>query len=361
MKYVRGVLIFVNIICLLGLLGCYASYYLNPFDYWYVSLLGLGYFIWVALNIALIVTWLFIKWKYSLVSLAVLVIGFSYHVKMVAINVNPGIKNHQETIKVISYNIQLFKYYDWKKNESERDKILHFISTTDADIYCFQEYFQMRDEQFSTTTKLKKILPDHLMHFEAGVVKYENQEYGLATYSKYPIVNMGYITIDSTKNKTNLVIYSDVLIKSDTIRIYNVHLASNHLNTNEVDSMIPTSEKSFSFVKKWMKKLKNGYKRRYDQINILAEHLNSCPYPCIIAGDFNDVPVSYTYRKINAKYKDAFIESGSGIGATYNGNLPLLRIDYIFHSAYFGCNRFKVHPLSITDHYPISAELYIRR
>lgn len=261
----------------------------------------------------------------------------------------------------MSYNIQLFKFYDWKKNEIQRDKILYFIDDNYADIYCFQEYFQTADEEFSTTEKLREIIPEHFMHFEPGVIKNGNQQYGVATFSKYPIVNKGMITIDSTKDKSNLVIFTDVLIKTDTIRIYNVHLASNHLNTNEVDSIIGTNKNSLSFVKKWMKKLKNGYKRRYNQINLLTTHLEKCKYPCVIAGDFNDVPVSYTYRRINDKFKDSFIESGSGIGATYNGNLPMLRIDYIFHSSYFGCNRFKVHPMSTTDHYPISAELYIKK
>lgn len=359
-KYVRGILIVINIICVLGLLGSYCSYILNPFDYWYISLLGLGYFIWCMLNVAFIIIWLFIKWKYSLVSLAALVLGFTFHTKMIAFNFPGETKTNKETIKVISYNIELFKFYDWKKNEAKRDKILNFISNTEADIYCFQEYFQTRDEEFITTEKLKQILPEHFMHFEAGVIKFDNQEYGLAIFSTFPIVNKGHIIIDSTKDRTNLVIYTDVLIKTDTIRIYNVHLASNHLNPNEVNSVINTHKKPFTYAKRWLKKLKSGYKRRYHQVNLLSEHLASCKYPSIITGDFNDVPVSYTYRKMNKNYADAFIESGSGIGATYNGNLPMLRIDYIFHSTYFGCNRFKVYQYPVTDHYPIMAELYIR-
>jgi endonuclease/exonuclease/phosphatase family metal-dependent hydrolase len=358
LKYVRRILIAINLICLLGLLGCYAAWFLNPSDYWYISLLGLGYFLWLVLNMAFVIIWLIVKWKYSLVSLGVIVIGFSYHTKMVAFHVPIGKK---ESIKIMSYNVQLFKYYDWKKNDVQRDKILHFIEDNDAGIYCFQEYFQMKDQEFPTTEKLQQILPGHTMHFEAGVVKYNNQEFGLATFTKYPIVNKGHIIIDSTRNRTNLVIFTDLLIGQDTVRVYNVHLASNHLNTNEVDSMMGTSEKSFSFVKKWVKKLKNGYKRRFSQVNLLTQHLESCKYPCIIAGDFNDVPVSYTYRKINKKYKDSFIEAGSGIGATYNGNLPMLRIDYVFHSPYFGCNRFKVHSIAVTDHFPVTAELFIQK
>ena len=357
MKYVRGTLIVINFICLLGLLGCYAAYYLNPDTYWYISIFGLAYYIWLTTNIVCVILWIFLKWKYSLVSLIIIILGYSYHSKMIAINASASKK---ESIKIMSYNVQLFKFYDWKKNEIQRDKILYFIDDNYADIYCFQEYFQTSDEEFSTTEKLKQIIPEHFMHFEPGVIKNENQQYGVATFSRYPILSKGMITIDSTKDKTNLVIFTDVLIKKDTVRIYNVHLASNHLNTNEVDSIVGTNKKSLSFIKKWMKKLKNGYKRRYNQVNMLVEHLENCKYPCIISGDFNDVPVSYTYRKINQKFKDSFIESGSGIGATYNGNLPMLRIDYIFHSPQFGSNKFKVHSMSTTDHYPISAELYMK-
>jgi endonuclease/exonuclease/phosphatase family metal-dependent hydrolase len=346
----------LNVICILGLLGCYAGYYLNPFDYWFISLLGLGYFIWAALNLVFIVVWIFIKWKYALISLAALVIGFPFHAKMIGFHAP---QNSKGGIRIMSYNVQLFKFYDWKKNEKMRDRIMNFIEDTPADIYCFQEYFQTRDDEFTTTAYLKKILPDHHMHFEAGVVKLENQEYGLATFSKYPIIESGHLLIDSTQNRTNLVIYTDLLIKQDTIRVYNVHLASNHLNTNEVDTLMKTNGKSVSVAKKWVKKLKNGYKRRYGQINILSEHLEKCKYPCIIAGDFNDVPISYTYRKMNAKFIDSFTEAGNGIGATYNGNLPLLRIDYIFHSSQFRCKRFKVHSVQVTDHYPVVADLHL--
>ncbi len=361
LKFIKGILITVNIIFLLGLFGCYSAYFINPSDYWFISLLGLGYYIWLIANLAIIIIWIFIKWKYSLVSLVAILIGLSYHSKMFAFHLpSPG-DTKNDRIRVMSYNIQLFKYYDWKKNEIQRDKIIDFISKNDADVYCFQEYFQTRNQEFITTEKMKEILPEHTMHFEAGVVKYNNQEFGLATFSKFPILHSGYITIDSTKNRTNLVIYTDLLIKKDTIRVYNVHLASNHLNTNEVDSIMNTSEKSIFFAKKWMKKLKNGYKRRYEQVNILANHLKRSPYSTIIAGDFNDVPMSYTYRIMNRKYRDAFIESGSGIGATYNGNLPMLRIDYIFHTSDFDCKRFKVYPQSTTDHYPIMADFYLSR
>lgn len=340
-----------------GLLSSYFSYYVNPSQYWFVSISGLFYFGWVILNFLFVIIWLFVKWKYSLFSFITILAGIFYHSKMIGTEKGQSNPANINSISVMSYNIQLFKYYDWKRNETLRDQLISFIAKNPADVYCFQEYFQTRNHEFLTTEKLQEVLDDYEMYFKASVIKYNNQEFGLATFSKLPIIRSDYILIDSNHSRTNLIVYNDILLRGDTVRIYNVHLASNHLNTNEVDSMMNNSGKSIFFAKKWLKKLKNGYKRRYYQVNILAEYLNNSPYPTIVAGDFNDVPLSYTYRQMSKKYTDSFLESGSGIGVTYNGNLPMLRIDYIFHSSEFTCNQFRVHHQSTTDHYPITAKL----
>ena len=49
----------------------------------------------------------------------------------------------------------------------------------------------------------------------------------------------------------------------------------------------------------------------------------------ILCGDFNDTPLSYTYRQLSRKLTDSFIEKGRGIGNTYIGEFPSFRICYI--------------------------------
>ena len=39
--------------------------------------------------------------------------------------------------------------------------------------------------------------------------------------------------------------------------------------------------------------------------------MNHSPYPIIVCGDFNDVPVSYAYETIGAGLQNAFVEKGS--------------------------------------------------
>jgi endonuclease/exonuclease/phosphatase family metal-dependent hydrolase len=54
---------------------------------------------------------------------------------------------------------------------------------------------------------------------------------------------------------------------------------------------------------------------------------------------------------------DAFIDAGYGLGNTFNGNLPPVRIDFILYSAAFESYDFNVHGVELSDHYPISTFL----
>jgi endonuclease/exonuclease/phosphatase family metal-dependent hydrolase len=93
---------------------------------------------------------------------------------------------------------------------------------------------------------------------------------------------------------------------------------------------------------------------------MVADHIESSPYPVIICGDFNDPPSSYTYNRISSRLKDAFVEAGSGLGNTYNGIIPLLRIDYILHSPQLNSGQFRVIEENFSDHFPITCQLEIK-
>ena len=96
---------------------------------------------------------------------------------------------------------------------------------------------------------------------------------------------------------------------------------------------------------------------RAKQAEILTNHIASSPYPVIVCGDFNDIPVSYTYRTLSQNLNDAFEKRGFGFGTTYSGNIPALKIDYILTAKrikIFNCTILKV-PYS--DHYPMVSEL----
>ena len=106
-------------------------------------------------------------------------------------------------------------------------------------------------------------------------------------------------------------------------------------------------------------KIKTASVKRSKQVDAVANHIESSPYPVIICGDFNDPPSSYTYNRISGDLKDAFVESGSGFGNTYNGLIPLLRIDYILHSPQIRSTDFKTVKQNLSDHFPITCKMEV--
>ena len=105
--------------------------------------------------------------------------------------------------------------------------------------------------------------------------------------------------------------------------------------------------------------LKQGFVRRSHQSQLVKAQINSSPYPVIVAGDFNDTPVSYSYRKIRKGLNDSFVSSGYGAGFTYKGNYPPNRIDYILYDNALESTYFETLKVKYSDHYPIVA--YFRK
>jgi endonuclease/exonuclease/phosphatase family metal-dependent hydrolase len=85
--------------------------------------------------------------------------------------------------------------------------------------------------------------------------------------------------------------------------------------------------------------------------------MDTCPFPVIVLGDFNDTPQSYTYAVIRGEdLHDSFVQRGSGIGTTYAGSIPGLRIDFVMTGSRFTIIRHEVLKLPYSDHYPVVAE-----
>jgi endonuclease/exonuclease/phosphatase family metal-dependent hydrolase len=106
-------------------------------------------------------------------------------------------------------------------------------------------------------------------------------------------------------------------------------------------------------------RLRLGYKRRAEQVDLVKESMIACDFPKIICGDFNDIPVSYTYRQLSAGMKDAFGEAGRGLETTYKGSMPSFRIDYILFDNPMRAISYNSISEVPSDHKLIVAELQI--
>jgi endonuclease/exonuclease/phosphatase family metal-dependent hydrolase len=110
-----------------------------------------------------------------------------------------------------------------------------------------------------------------------------------------------------------------------------------------------------------LSKVKKGLTHRSIQADIIDDVLEDSPYPVLFCGDLNDVPNSYTYNKVRGSMQDAFLKKGFGIGRTFAGLSPTLRIDYIFADNRFSIKQFNRIIRKYSDHYMLVADVQLKK
>lgn len=363
LSLLNKIILWFNYFAILALLISLFAKYISPQVFWLIAFFGLAFPYLVVLNVLFAVFWLIQFRRLALLSMLTVLISFFTLNKYVQISF--GNKGSNNQIKVTSYNSMLFDLYNWSKNKKSRQNILSSLQETNPDILCLQEFYNSNSPVgLHNVDTIINALPTKYYHVEYTTIAYGHNHFGIATFSKYPIINKGKIVFDTKSN--NICIYTDVKIKEDTVRVYNMHLQS-----------ISFSKKDYKFIgdvqdstdaqdeyensKNILRRLKRAFVKRAEQAEKVATSIKACPYKIILCGDFNDTPASYTYHLIRSDLKDAFVERGKGLGITYAGKFPRFRIDYILHSKEFICSDFVRSEETFTDHYPITAYLGLKR
>jgi len=362
-NFAHNIFKYINYIIIAALLLSYLSVFINPAKIWFLPFFGLAYPFILFANIFFIFFWIYRKRKYFLFSLIAILIGWNNLTDIVQIH---SIKKPDKTektkivkkLKIVSYNVQLFNLYKWTKNDNAYNKIIEFIKKESPDIICLQEFYTN-----SSNLKLQNIINQlsKTKYYHIEYPNINNHSYGIATFSKYPIVDRGIIRYENT---SNITIYTDIKTQGKIVRIFNNHLQSIRFKKDNYSFI--TNSKNYSDNKKMKEikdisyRLKDAFIKRAKQADILSEQISATPYPIIVCGDFNDTPISYTYHKIKGDLNDAFTKSGKGLGTTYIGNFPSYRIDYFLYSNDFAVQNYKVPHIKLSDHYPLVCEFIIQ-
>jgi len=280
-------------------------------------------------------------------------LGFNHVRDFYAFNNKDKESSKENILKVMSYNVRMFDLYKWANDNNAGNNIFEIIKTENADVICLQEFYSNKKYNWQDKIIRAQQTKDYIISSKKG-----SSYSGNAIFSRYPIVNHGYVDIGSTKQKC---IYADILKSKDTIRVYGIHLASIHLDGDDYKFMknlkLENKDENIKGVKGIGSKMVQAYQIRSREVDAIAPHIKKSPYKTIVCGDFNDTPISYTYRKIKGNLKDSFIEAGFGIGNTYAGNIPVFRIDYIMHSPEISTIKYFRVNKKYSDHYPIIAEI----
>ena len=364
----------------------------------WLPLLGLAFPVFFALMVVAFFYWLLQgKWR-SLFALSCLLLNLgqaSLYIQWNDLNAetqgsknaSDGLENKQEgdgpvnkealdmnakKLKIITYNTQLFGLY---QNESSvdivnteympaMDSFLQVLKKENADVVCLQEVYAKVSGLKALALFLKAEGGyDHSQTYTLS----ERRPYGMIVLSKYAIKRWKPLPLGS--NTGNMAMWFDIEIPSEyaflrnaQIRIYNLHLQSFRFAKKDFEVMQKQKEQKeidLEGSKGIISRLRLGYQRRAQQVGIVKQSVLNCDLPKVICGDFNDIPVSYTYRQLSAGMRDAFVEAGRGLETTYKGSMPSFRIDYVLFDNPMRALNYKSINEVPSDHKLLVAELQV--
>lgn len=348
------------------LLLSYLAPYVSPATAWPMMLLAFSFPYQLLVHALLLGWWFFFRRKRMLLSGLALLLGWGHVGDQFELFGSSDAPDDitGTPVKIMSWNVRLFDLYNWDNNERSRDAIFKVLHGQSAGILCLQEYFQSSDKRyFSTREALQREFGYVGMHEHFTFKARFDQHFGISTWSVHPIIGRG--VIDFGRETNNVCIWSDIAVGSDTIRVYNAHLASYHFGDADYKFIAELDTDTDADVIKdsggrILMRLKEGAIHRADESRLIAAHMAKCPYPVVFCGDINDVSMSYAYHLLRGDKADAFNESGRGLGGTYIGELPSLRIDHILHDEAIASWGFRTLPEELSDHHAITATIAVK-
>ncbi|MEI6866230.1 endonuclease/exonuclease/phosphatase family protein [Flavicella sp.] len=324
---------FLNSIIAFLLLTSYLIPYIQPKVTSIISVLSLGMPVLIILNTVFLVFWIVKLKRQFLLSLIILAIGIQHVNAFIQFGKNEFTNNN---IKIMSYNVRMFNAYKSSDGVNIKSKILSFIKKENPDVIAIQEHYHKHQD-----------IPE----YQHSYVDFNrNNRIGLGIYSKYKIINKGSLSFKQTGNNS---VYADIVINSDTLRIYNLHLESLRIDTNKDNFGQKNSEKL-------LKRFESTFAKQEAQVKKIIEHSSNCKYRTIFMGDFNNTAFSWVYKQLKQNKKDAFIEAGNGFGKSYNFIFPF-RIDFILTDNSIEVTNFKTYNVKYSDHFPLMAQINLSK
>ncbi len=324
----------------------YLCPFVNPASFRWFAFFGTA-FPWLLLaNILLLLVWAGRVHRFALYHLAILLFGWQHVTGFIGLNFS-GDLAPENAVTVTTHNLGGF-FRGIHLSEAEWEQIYtdyaEFLKKNgDPGILCTQEtgrkFFQ---------TVAEKMGYKHSFHLNRS---------GNAILSRYPVIRGGQVPFGQPENTS---IWADLKIGGRTVRVYNVHLQSNKV-TNETKRVIRDSDlqdkQTWRDINRVLRKVGGATSIRAGQAQKLRDLIAASPHPVILCGDFNDTPNSYVYSQVAENMQDTFRDTGLGLGTTFSGAVPFLRIDYILADPRMQPYSCKVLRRSASDHYAVVAKL----
>ncbi len=364
-KISTAIIIIVAIVYLAGSL----TPYINPINFNCYTYIALVFpYLLLAMLACCIVSFFVVK-KYTWLFFLLIFIGYKNIFSTTALHFTKIFLQDKKpnTFRLLSWNVNDFvdNQVQSDKADAPRRKILDFIKKSDADVLCFQDYRDYPEGvgYYSSAKYIKDTL--HYPYYYFSVDMFYNtspskESYGTAIFSKFPIVDTGRTRYDWPDYPEHLN-YADVKFPTKTIRFYNTHLRSMHLNSerksNGWDYTFVQDDTSILFNKTKFETIAYFDSIHIRQAQLIKQQLTACKRPFVFCADLNSVPSSYVYQHISKGLNDAFLQNGFGWGATYDGLSPTLRIDVALLHPQLKATQYYCPKLKASDHFPLLIDI----
>ncbi|MBQ9418637.1 MAG: endonuclease/exonuclease/phosphatase family protein [Bacteroidales bacterium] len=351
MKFVRGILLIINVVLAAGLLVSTLAGAVSPSVNIWPSLVAFGFLpLWLA-NVAMVVVWgLMRRWE-ALISVAVLAARWGMvglFVQVPGLGGRPKAEEGATEVKVMAYNVHQFRGRGAvdRALDSITCGFIDLVDEQQPDVMCLQEFALARG-----VSVVDSLIVRGYNHYYGTYHTAKGAPYGTVVFSKLPITYVR--RLDREK------VLVELMHEAGSFRVCAVHVGSYHFEEadyKEIDQAMHGA--ATSSIRRTLGKVKRTvlvHERTWTQQ--LRAVVEECSVPLVVAGDMNDVASSWFYHQLSRHLTDTYCERGQGMGITYNGGFPQYRIDMIFHSQQMRALEHRRLKSDLSDHYPVVATL----
>ncbi len=348
-KILTIILLVCNVLAVLpALITAYVGY-IDPTHHARLSTVSILFPYTVLPVVAFLVVWLFVRRRYMLISLLTLVAILP--ALRTTFPVNFKSTPPSDAIKVLTYNVWLFDKWDFPQTED--NAVVRYICNSGADIVCLQEACFQDYDSIALMRPLAEVYPYRHVQCEGDT------ELEMALLSKFPILHAEQIPYSST---SNLSMAYELAMGDDTLLVVNNHFETNAITSSDRLQMNAithsTRQKTITKGRNALhlhRKLAHAARKRAPQARAVAQYIKDKGKKyVIVCGDFNDHPLSYTYRTVAKNLTDCYVATGNGRGYSYWHSNIHVRIDHMLCSKAFKPYAFKVDSsMDLSDHYPL--------
>lgn len=353
----------VFILVVMAIIGLFAtvlsvfSGLVNPEQFVWPAFFGLGFWLIFIYDVLVFLALLLLWSKKVWIAVLVLLVAVPGLLKSFSYSKVQG----EGLFRVMSYNVLGFK--DFRNESTSKVEVAshmaEFVREMRPDVLCIQEFgpFLTKTSRAQCIEELGEMMgmPYHYYHRKANFG-------GNVIFSRYPLRPVDDGTPFASENYYGAVAQVDAGDKG-TFWVLNCHLRSFQLTDQEITVLSEpgnSKEEVQEYGKSVISKLGRAYKSRSQEVQQMIDHLPQDGRPLLVCGDLNDTPLSYTsYQLARNGFKDGFREAGRGLGRTYAGKLPLLRIDYVWGNGPIQPTSFRRVKYRGSDHYPVMMDFNI--